>query len=90
MSEFKGTKAKWTMSNSIGFIADEKDNFAIVKVFCNTHISEEEQNFNLKLIAHAPELLEALSELLKELEFHGFHNSTAISQAKELIKSATE
>jgi len=50
----------------------------------------EKTNPNAKLIAHAPELLEMVGELLKELEFHGFHNSTAISQAKELIKSATE
>ena len=98
MSKFKGTKEKWTISKSVGFIADEKENFAIVKVFCNRHISEEEQHFNLKLIAHAPELLEALKDLLnqdrvKEAMILSGENSILndkIKEYKELIKSATE
>jgi len=84
MSEFKGTKGKWTTS------ADEKHNFSIVKVFGNTHINEEEQHFNLKLIAHAPELLEMVKLLVDRLEENGFGKFNSVSRAKELIKSATE
>lgn len=90
MSEFKGTKEKWTISNSVGFIADEKENFAIAKVFCNTHITEEEQNFNLKLIAHSRELLEMVKLLVDRLEENRLGKFSAVSRAKELIKSATE
>ena len=36
------------------------------------------------------EMLEMISELLKELEFHGYRHSTTIYNAKNLIKEATE
>ena len=36
------------------------------------------------------EMLEMISELLKELEFHGYRYSTTIYNAKNLIKEATE
>lgn len=32
------------------------------------------------------ELLESVSELIKELEFHGYNHSTAINNARQLIK----
>ena len=36
------------------------------------------------------EMLEMISELLKELEFHGYRHSTTIYNAQNLIKEATE
>ena len=36
------------------------------------------------------EMVEMLNELLKELSFHGYNNSTAIYKAKQSIKEATE
>ena len=35
-------------------------------------------------------MLEMISELLKELEFHGYRHSTTIYNAQNLIKEATE
>lgn len=38
----------------------------------------------------APELLESVSELIRELKFHGYNHSTIINNARGLIKEATE
>ena len=50
----------------------------------------EEQQANALLISKAPEMLEMISELLKELEFHGYRHSTTIYNAQNLIKEAIE
>ena len=42
------------------------------------------------IASKAPEMLEMISELLKELEFHGYRHSTTIYNAQNLIKEATE
>ena len=48
------------------------------------------EHANALLISKSPEMLEMIDELLKELSYHGFNNSTAIYKAKQLIKQATE
>lgn len=49
-----------------------------------------EEMSNAKLIARGVDLLSSVSELIKELEFHGYNNSTAINNAEQLIKEITE
>jgi iron only hydrogenase large subunit-like protein len=103
--EFKGTKTKWkyevkhgknkpritvqipmtetyTKELILGTISEDD---CTVACCCCT-----EDHANALLISKAPEMLEMLNELLKELAFHGFNNSTAIYNAKQLIEEATK
>jgi len=88
MSEFKGTKGKWLLGDEKYYNGNKafeiwygNDGECIAEV---VHDIED-----AKLIACAPEMLEMLDELLKELSFHGYNNSTTIYNAKQLIKKAT-
>ncbi len=49
-----------------------------------------EYKANAKLIAAAPDLLEALIELREFCHYHGYDNSTEIYAAEASIKKATE
>lgn len=53
-------------------------------------ISREEMEANAKLIAAAPELLEALEELMKVYERNGQLLSFDVNIARNAIKKATE
>lgn len=84
--ETKHTKGNWNI-NRYGIVVDEKG-YGISQI---SGISNEKNwDDNAKLIAAAPELLEACNELLELLSFHGYNYSTEISKAKEAIKKATE
>lgn len=92
---FKGTKGKWIYNNSLqmhsGCRVIFSDNEVLIHKSENKNgLSETEIEANAQLISCAPEMLEMLDELLKELSFHGYNNSTAIYKAKQLIKKATE
>ena len=89
MSEFKGTKGKWILGDEKYYNGNKafevwygNDGECVAEV---VHKIED-----AKLISKAPELLEMISELLKELEFHGYRHSTTIYNAQNLIKEATE
>jgi hypothetical protein len=86
--EFKGTKEKWELLKDNYFC--EIQTKKPLKSICAINSNLEEYLYNALLISKAPEMLDMLNELLKELEFHGFNNSTAIYKAKQLIKEATE
>lgn len=103
MSKFKGTKGNWEYFVKHGgstkrtwiqvIIPNQKtiDIDYLSKDDCNVPTCcAIETHANALLISKAPEMLEMLEELLKELRFHGFNNSTAINNAKQLIKKATE
>jgi len=93
--EFKGTKGKWK-SKELAVMSDTNRQICGCYIMKFTHdlrgryISDTEGKANALLISKSPELLEAVSELIKELEFHGYNHSTAINNARELIKQTTE
>jgi hypothetical protein len=86
--EFKGTQGKWELDqdgNSAFFInSTERKEF--VSVWIEDDESEEEANANAKLIAAAPELLEALIEVVRISD----RNNIAWNRSIEVIKKATE
>ena len=51
-------------------------------------IIEERETEISELKKQKYEMLEMISELLKELEFHGYRHSTTIYNAQNLIKEA--
>ena len=73
--EFKGTKGKWEMHPTTAINNDGFPLYYDIKIgnqsFLSTHkntvigISDDEQEANAKLIASAPELLEACESMLK-------------------------
>lgn len=88
MSEFKGTKEKW----EIDFDSEEptilikSDNVDIATIEDFGEEFREEIKANAKLIAAAPELLEALIEVVRISD----RNHVAWNRAKETIKKVTE
>lgn len=97
MSEFKGTKGEWfsccTNAKPHFLFADNGETTICSfyqKQDDGTILNIEEVRANAKLIACAPEMLECIKDLLKELSYHGFNNSSSIYIANDLIKKATE
>lgn len=50
--------------------------------------TEDEMKANARLIAAAPELLEACNELISLLMYHGYYYSSEINKAEAAIKKA--
>lgn len=66
--EFKGTKGKWVERYSNGTTQIKKDKRLICEVYHNFEINnDDESEYNAKLIASAPDLLEALQEVRKHM-----------------------
>jgi len=91
MGTIKHTSAPWQVTKQ----ATENGSFFRVKgetvKVCNVVTRDYETALkNAKLIAAAPELLEACKELLDLLRFHGYQHSTEIYDAQAIIKKATE
>ena len=93
--EFKGTKGKWKLYKH-AFACVASDESSLLVSNCGGRTSNVnadelyiEQQANALHISKAPEMLEMISELLKELEFHGYRHSTTIYKAQNLIKEAT-
>ena len=95
--EPKFTKGKWILRENLSTIMSE-ENCLIARVFDgkgialleNKEQSDEIVVANALLISKAPEMFEMIQELLKELSFHGYNNSTTIYNAQQLLKEATE
>jgi len=94
MSEFKGTKGKWTISKSRNGHAlisgDDWEDFC--KIYRITDggdfdKSGEMQLANAKLIACAPEMLEMLEDILEGIKGNNFEISA--NEIEQLIKKAT-
>ena len=97
MKEFRGTKGEWLVDD-IDVISRETG-FAICQVYdgLDTHISEmdmEVVNANARLMATAPELLEALQAMLERFDYkeQSIYSFAAkeIDVAKVVIKKAIE
>lgn len=94
MAEFKGTKQPWRTSvdltevtaSKVGILEGSKQ-ICTVSTFCKT---EEEVHANAKLIAAAPDLLEALQAIFPHAALIVNVNHPAHKMALEAIKKATE
>jgi len=95
MSNFKGTKEEWLVSNCLVFANDcFQTHIALIPDSYNTEIKQA----NAKLIACAPEMLEnAQMHIdcldLSDFEFYEkyvFNVSELIPRTRNLIKKATE
>lgn len=100
MGEFKGTQGIWEFkeqgeANSWVILSEENKNW-ILAITQNGEILNEKQIANAKLIAAAPELLEALENLLtdyKKYVSYSLKNASSnhlINQCENIIKKATE
>lgn len=64
MKEFKGTPGPWNYcADEPDWVTDSNDNIAVARV-TRYNADAEDQHANAKLIAAAPELLEALIKLV--------------------------
>lgn len=87
MNEFKGTPGPWEVEPNPGkgsWVGDSKGNWSALS--CGR--SNDEGEANAHLIAAAPDMLEALQEAIKELEFHNWHNTSTGFKIQQAINKA--
>lgn len=92
----KHTKGEWKVKNLFQLGVKDvnkkgiyEDNNQIAVVNYSTHFNKEEAQANAKLIAAAPDLLEACEIALEVLEKIGYSTSATASQLRYAIKKAT-
>lgn len=77
MAEFKGTKGEWRLGKTGGCVVSDNDESLHIsgafgeeakEYYGGNLICESVSNANAKLIAAAPELLEALNEMVRMYE----------------------
>jgi hypothetical protein len=93
MNEFKGTKGKWEIEKTNDYHEDCRINhIPNIGIYFdeNSDIEPEEIDANLLLISKAPEMLDMLKKLVERLEENDLGRLNAVSQAKQLIKEATQ
>jgi len=97
MSEFKGTKGKWNVKRyRHGFKLSGQSWEDFAKIYTISDGSDFDGKYaieadaNAKLIACAPELLEAMIYLIAANEDNSKALPSAIEKAKSLILKATE
>lgn len=95
MSEFKGTKGPWRVSEKVGeFIHIRHDNNYPGAMSLNlAHITaraswSKEAEANARLIAAAPDLLEALQNMVTAYEYEASIDNPALLAARAAITKA--
>ena len=93
MSEFKGTKGKWSQKfegcEPSRVIRSDDGNKEVAQMY--RYNSEPEQKANALLISKAPEMLEMMSDFVETCESGGVVNTDYyVDKFKQLIKEATE
>lgn len=94
MSEFKGTKGRWEVTdptNELKWVnINADDGLPHLRSFWGEGVTKEEAKANAQLISKAPEMLEMLNHILFTVFWNGsnlnLHNKEKIEQ---LIKEAT-
>ena len=92
MKEFKGTKGEWSISRDINYneriCIESESNGNFIDCWSLGFSTEDEMRANAKLIAAAPELLNALQGLLDvdEIDVHSVFK--AQSNAQQAINKA--
>lgn len=93
--EFKGTKGEWKMSEinisdykSICVFSDGEKQKVLLHIHLPNYEITEEELSNAKLIACAPDLLEALQEMIIQNELRGYVDSSDMIKAKQAIEKA--
>lgn len=90
MEEFKGSKGPWAAHDDEESMATSvvMSEFGDILCVVGTYMTSMEEDYaNANLIAAAPELLEALQELV-HADTHGIKNCSAQVNALEKAKSA--
>lgn len=85
MSEFKGTPGPWCISSD-AWVTDNDEDMAVAKIsYYNREI--DTQTANAHLIAAAPELLEALMDIIN-MEYEPNESDTTYLKARKAIAKA--
>ncbi|MDR1098706.1 MAG: hypothetical protein LBL57_11305 [Tannerella sp.] len=101
MEKFKGTKGKWIITPNELFINDYhvlgnggqkiKGRFVVVGYCpCNQNTTKEQSLANARLIAAAPELLEALQKLMEAVDGLPALTASQYEKGRLAIKKALE
>lgn len=96
MEQFKGTKGKWKLANNeYGYYTSVR-NLDDTRKVCVSRVNNQiESNANMVLIAHSPELLEALIKVNNFISENKDRNymiellSREVPELSDLIKRAT-
>lgn len=86
--EFKGTKGEWYSTGN--YIGVKCEKTRITHVTGSDHVSDEEDFYNARLMASAPELLETLQKIY-QIENHAFGlKGFDVERLKSEIKTVLE
>lgn len=96
--EFKGTKGELELKfvseicigiGTIGKYSQITANTILPETDEEYEKEREEIEANMKIYACAPEMFEALKEMIAFSEYHGYTSSTEINKARSVLEKAT-